>query len=56
MAVIETTSLISETMDNLIDFIVKDDFLGREFEDYLIKNKIESIRYLQEFFTLERSF
>ena len=41
MAVIETTSLISETMDNLIDFIVKDDFLGKEFEDYLIKNKIE---------------
>ena len=40
-AIIETTELISKTMDSLIDFIVKDEPLGREFENYLIKNKIE---------------
>lgn len=40
-AIIETTGLISETMDSLIDFIVKDEFLGKQFENYLIKNKIE---------------
>lgn len=41
MPVIETTECISKTMDNLIDFIVKDEFLGNQFENYLIKNKIE---------------
>ena len=40
-AIIETTELISKTMDSLIDFIVKDEPLSKEFENYLIKNKIE---------------
>lgn len=40
-AIIETTESISSSMDLLIDFIVTDEFLGAEFEDFLIKNKIE---------------
>ena len=40
-AIIETTELISKTMDSLIDFMVKDEHLSKEFENYLIKNKIE---------------
>ena len=39
--IIETTELISKTMDSLIDFIVRDEKLSKEFENYLIKNKIE---------------
>ena len=39
--VIETTSLISETMDSLIDFIVADEFLGKQFEKFLEKNQIQ---------------
>ncbi len=39
--VIETTNIISETMDRLIDFIALDEALGFEFENYLTKNKIE---------------
>ncbi len=39
--IIETTELISKTMDNLIDYIVVNEFLAKQFENYLIKNKIE---------------
>ena len=49
-AIIETTELISKTMDSLIDFIVKDEPLGREFENYLIKNKIEIKNIVSETF------
>lgn len=41
MDVIETTSKISSAMDALIDFVVTDELLSREFECYLVKNKIE---------------
>ena len=40
-AIIETTNSISKTMDELIDFMVKDEFLSKEFENFLLKNKIE---------------
>ena len=41
LGAIQTVELISKSMDELIDFIVKDEFLGKQFEDFLIKNKIE---------------
>lgn len=39
--IIETTELISKTMDDLIDYIVVNEYLAKQFENYLIKNKIE---------------
>lgn len=40
-SIIDTISSISASMDNLIDFIVTDSFLGGQFEKYLEKSKIE---------------
>ena len=41
MPVIETSECIIKTMDNLIDFIVKDDFIVNQFENFFIIIKIE---------------
>ena len=38
---IETLSLISKTMDDLIDFTVNDEALSKDFEAFLIKNEIK---------------
>jgi len=39
MALVETLNLISSTMDTLIDFIVNDEVLSKDFEKYLEVNK-----------------
>ena len=40
-AVIDSVNLIGKTMDDMLDFIAKDDTLAHDFEQYLEKNKIE---------------
>ncbi|MCD8025275.1 MAG: SEC-C domain-containing protein [Candidatus Gastranaerophilales bacterium] len=39
--IVETVETISKTMDELIDFLVADEFLSVEFENYLAKNNIQ---------------
>ncbi len=39
--VVETVSIISETMDKLIDFVVSDETLSKDFENFLSVNKIQ---------------
>ena len=41
LGIVETVENISFVMDKLIDFVVTDDILSKEFENFLIKNKIE---------------
>lgn len=41
MALVETLNSISNTMDALIDFTVNDEFLSKDFENFLIANDIQ---------------
>ncbi len=41
MALVETLNSISSTMDALIDFTVGDEFLSKDFENFLIRNNIQ---------------
>ena len=41
MALVETLNSISSTMDALIDFTVSDEFLSKDFENFLIRNNIQ---------------
>ena len=43
MTLVETLNLISYTMDTLIDFVINDEVLSKDFEKYLeINNFIDS--------------